>query len=451
MPAKRKKPSITVVGGAGYVGLVTAVGFAELGFKVIATDPNTARVDGLNKGKSPIYEPGIEELIKRNVKAKRLSFTTKNTPAIKTADVIFVAVGTPSRNDGHADISAICEVAEEIATEMKGYTVIVNKSTVPVGTIELFTDILSRKRVQGKDFDIVSNPEFLQEGKGMYDFFNPTRIIIGTDSRIAAKKIEELHQSVIERDCKYCEGKKKVPVVKTDIKSAQLIKHASNAFLANKLSFMNEIAMVAENVGADVQEVIKGMSHDPRIGSSYMSPGIGFGGPCLEKDLKALIRSSENVGYDPRFLHAVLDKNEDQVLSIVTKIKSAIGYPFFKKQVAIWGLTFNPGTNDVRNSLSLRIIDQLVNDGVDLTLHDPMGIDEAKQIYPDYNYFSDPYKSVSGAHALALLTDWPEYKEIDFGKVKNLMHQPIIIDGKNLYNPSDIKNAGFEYIGVGRS
>lgn len=456
---------ICVVGGSGYVGFITGLGLAELGNKVINVDIDSDKVELLNQGRSPIYEEGIdlEEILKRNLKAGRLEFTTDLERGVKRAEVIFIAVGTPEKESGEADLSQVINVAEDLLRSIDNYKVIVMKSTVPVGTVELVCSILKREKVEGEDFDIVANPEFLREGKGLYDFFNPTRIVIGTNSERAKEIMRQLYAPFIsqrpnpepgtlnvELRTTNLELRTDVPIVETDIPSAQMVKYASNTFLATRISFINEMASICEQIGADVKEVARGMGYDPRIGHEYLEAGIGFGGPCLEKDLKALIRIAENNDYEPRFLNAVLEKNEYQVRQVIAKLKELTGYLLYRKIIAVFGLAFKAGTNDVRTSLALRVIDQLQDLGAEIHAHDPQAIPEAKELKPDIEYFKDPYEAVRHADALVILTDWPEYRELDYRRVKDLLANPNVVDGRNLLDVRKMEELGFKYRGVGR-
>jgi len=352
---------ITVVGGAGYVGLITALGLAELGHHVLAVDISKEKVSALQSGRSPIYEDGVDldGVIKRNLDSKRISFTTDFSKGARHAEVMFIAVGTPQDARGQADLSQVIEVAQGLVEEIDNYKVIVIKSTVPVGTVELVCDSLNRSLREGEDYDIVSNPEFLREGQGLYDFFNPARIVIGARSARVREVMRQLYLPFIASEAAGAGPKTgdlsphpPVPYLETDIASAQMIKYASNAFLATRVSFINEIASICERVGADVVEVTKGMGYDPRIGHNYLQAGIGFGGPCLEKDLSALMGIAEANDYEPNLLRAVRERNEAQVRQVVRKIKDSLGYLLYGKVIAVLGLAFKSGTNDVRTSLS---------------------------------------------------------------------------------------------------
>ncbi len=447
---------ICVIGGAGYVGLITGLGLAELGHHVISMDLDREHIQALQAGESPIYEEGLPALLQANLEAGRIRFVTDPAEAVGPSEVVFIAVGTPAREDGQADLSQVIQVAEDLTRFIDSYKLIVIKSTVPVGTVELVRSILSRKKRESVDFDIVSNPEFLREGKGLYDFFYPDRIVIGTDSEKARQILQELYGPIRARTAHpplaECDPRPKdpVPFVETDIASAQMIKYASNAFLAARISFINEIAGLCERVGADIREVARGMGYDPRIGPDYLEAGLGFGGPCLEKDLRALLRIAESNNYEPRLLRAVLDRNDQQLNEMITKVKQLVGYLLYKKIIAVFGLTFKPGTNDVRNSLALRLIEQLEREGAILHAHDPLAIPEARSLLPTLRCFDDPYEAATHAEALVITTDWPQFRELDFERLKREMAKPCIVDGRNLLEPEELRRLGFSYRGVGR-
>jgi len=448
---------ICVVGGSGYVGFITGLGLAELGNSVINVDIDNDKVAMMNAGTSLIYEEDIDlsQVLQKNLDAGRIEFTTDLQRGVNHGEVIFIAVGTPEKENGEADLSQVIGVAEEIVDYIDRYKVLVMKSTVPVGTVELIGSILSRRKQEGQDFDIVANPEFLREGKGLYDFFNPTRIVIGTNSEKARHTMRQLYSPFLSGSSYKLPTtgygpRADTPLVQTDLASAQMIKYASNTFLATRISFINEIAGLCERIGADVKEIARGMGYDDRIGHKYLEPGIGFGGPCLEKDLKALIKISENNDYQPNFLRAVLEKNEHQIRQVVNKVKELAGYPMYRKIIAVFGLAFKASTNDVRTSLALRIIDQLQDLGAEIHAHDPQAIPEAKELKPDIEYFEDPYETVRHADALVILTDWPEYRELDYRRVKDLLAYPNVIDGRNLLDAKRMEELGFNYRGMGR-
>lgn len=448
---------VCVIGGAGYVGLVTGAGLAEIGHQVTNVDVDGERIRLLQSGICPIYEEGLQELVERGVKSDRLRFSIDIVDGIKGNEVIIIAVGTPSRSDGQADLSQVISVAETLAVNLDSFKMIVIKSTVPVGAIEMVQTILSQRHQGGKDFEVVSNPEFLREGKAVFDFFYPDRIVIGAGSEHGRQTLRSLYQPLIDGSISFDAIKRPkratvpIPTVETDVASAQMIKYSSNAFLATRISFINEIAGLAERVGADVNEVVRGLGFDPRIGDAYMQAGIGFGGPCLEKDLRALIRISETTGYDPELLSAVLQRNDKQVEEVMAKVKRAIGGMIYQKIVAIYGLSFKAGTNDVRNSGSLRILDRLEEGGAFIQAHDPVAIEEAKSLRPDISYHKDPYDAVENANALIILTEWPQFTELDYRKILEKMANPAIIDGRNLLNGDELRRLGFSYIGMGRA
>jgi|Deesub1362A_J573_1020465.scaffolds.fasta_scaffold00550_24 UDPglucose 6-dehydrogenase len=451
--------NVTVIGGAGYVGFITGLGLAELGHRVVGVDIAADKVEMLRSGRSPIYEEGVDlnKVLRRNLEAGRIAFTTDLAEGVRHGEVIFIAVGTPESEGGQADLSQVISVAENFLDYIDSYKVIVVKSTVPVGTVELVCDILKRRLREGEDFDIVANPEFLREGRGLYDFFNPTRIVIGARSDRARKLMRNLYAPFLEQRTTNGEPqttnytpRTDTPLIETDIASAQMIKYASNAFLATRISFINEIASICERVGADVKEVAEGMGYDPRIGHEYLEAGIGFGGPCLEKDLKALIRIAENSGYEPRFLRAVLEKNEYQVRQVIAKLKELAGYLLYRKIITIFGLAFKAGTNDVRTSLSLRVIDQLEKEGAIVRAYDPIAIPEARKVKSNIEYYDDPYEAVRYAEALLILTEWPQFRELDWTQIKEMVSSPNIIDGKNLLEPERMRELGFIYRGIGR-
>jgi UDPglucose 6-dehydrogenase len=430
---------IGVIGGTGYVGLVTATGLAEMGHRVMAIDIDQGRIEGIRKGILPIYEEGLEELVWKNLSAGRLDFTVDIAEGVKGAEIVFIAVGTPAKEDGEADLSQIIMVAEDLVKVMDSYHLIAIKSTVPVGTFEMVTNILTAQgKKKGQDYDLVSNPEFLREGKAVYDFFHPDRVVVGGDSAQATEKVASLFAPL---GC---------PVIKTSIRNAQMIKYASNVYLATRVSFINEIAHVCEHVGADVVEVARGMGYDQRIGNSYMSAGIGFGGPCLIKDLKALIKMAENHGYEASFLREVHEKNEHQIRSIIAKVKKALGTVLYGKTVGILGLAFKAGTDDVRTSLSVRIIELLQQDGANIRAHDPKGMEQAAKLIPDMVLCEDPYQTADGSDALLILTGWDDFKTLDMRRMRSLLKGPVIVDGVNLLNPIAMRDLGFSYFGVGR-
>lgn len=448
--------NICVVGGTGYVGLVTGLGFAEIGNNVINVDIDSERIRMLQSGKSPIHEEGILPVLRRNLDAGRIQFSSDLSGAVASSQVIFIAVGTPSREDGQADLSQVIQVAEDLSRYVKSYKVIVIKSTVPVGTVELVRGMLCREKVEGEDFDIVANPEFLREGKGLYDFFYPDRIVIGVRSEKARSIMTKLYRPIVKGNVAGVNGWSKpqtgfpVPVVETDFASAQMIKYASNTFLATRISFINEIAELCEKVNADIKEVCRGMGYDPRISHTYLEAGLGFGGPCLEKDLSALLKIAEGNGYQPQLLKAVLERNHRQIAGVITKLKDLVGYLLYKKIVTIYGLSFKSETNDVRNSLSLKVIDRLEKEGAIIRAYDPLSIEEARILKPNLEYCEDPYEAARHADALLILTDWACFRDLDYSQIKLRMASPRIVDARNLLDVNSLKELGFTYTGIGR-
>jgi len=424
--------------GTGYVGLVTGAGLAELNNQVICVDVDEGKIAELKEGKIPFYEQGLEELVRKNQRAGKLTFTTELAEGAGPSTLIFIAVGTPTRENGEADLSYVIRVAEDLAHLINGYKIIAVKSTVPVGTFELITEILEKKeKRKGVDFDIASTPEFLREGNAVYDFFHPSRIVIGADDLEVGRKLQEVFSPL------------NAPILCTNPATAQMIKYASNAFLASRISFINEIANICEKVGADVVEIARGMSYDKRLGEGYLNAGIGFGGPCLVKDLKALIKIAENNGYEANYLKSILEKNEHQIRAVLYKTKQALGGFLYGKTVGILGLSFKGGTSDVRNSLSLKIIELLQKEGARIKAYDPQGMEEARRTISNIAFTQDPYEAAK-ADALLILTAWPEFKELDLKKIKGNLKSPIIIDGVNIFNPEKMKKMGFIYKGVGR-
>lgn len=423
--------------GSGYVGLVSGACFAELGNKVICADNDTGKVSLLNKGIIPIYEPGLKEMIVANKKAKRLIFTSSIREAVKKSEIIFIAVGTPSLGNGEADLTGIENVARNIALNMDGYRLIVEKSTVPVETGEWVRRTI-QTYVKGKiKFDVASNPEFLREGSAIEDFMHPDRVVIGAQSKKAHSLLANLYKPL------------KAPIVATDIKSAELIKHASNSFLAVKISFINAVANICDKVGADIKEVSYGMGLDKRIGKTFLSAGIGYGGSCFPKDLEAFIKISERLGYDFRMLKAVKEVNEQQKSIFLDKIKSAL-WIIKDKTIGIWGLSFKPNTDDMRHAPSLGIIEALRKEGANIKAYDPTAAEKAREILGnDITFCRDPYSVCKGSDALLIITEWDEFKSADLVKVKKLLKRPLIIDGRNIYDSKDLKKMGYIYIGMG--
>lgn len=431
--------NISVI-GVGYVGLVTGACFAEFGLRVTCMDKDGEKINDLRKGMIPIYEPGLEEKVKKNIKDGRLVFTTDIAEAVDNALVIFIAVGTPPRTDGSADLSFVDEVAEAVARHMNSYKVIVTKSTVPIGTGERLRKIIGRCQRENIDFDIVSNPEFLREGSAIEDFMRPDRVVIGAESQQAIAIMKDLYRPLYLIE---------TPILITDIATAEMIKYASNSFLATKVSFINEIANLCERVGADVHLVAKGMGLDRRIGPKFLHPGPGFGGSCFPKDVVALSKISGEKGYDFKILKSVIEVNNRQRGLMVDKISAAIG-DLNGKTLGILGLSFKPNTDDMREAPSIEIINALQRLGAKIKAYDPAAMDEAKKILKDIIYCDDPYKAAEGTDALIILTEWNQFRNLDLERIKDQVTSPIFIDFRNVYNPEKVKELGFKYIGVGR-
>lgn len=428
--------AIAVV-GLGYVGLVYAGAFADLGNDVCGVDIDSERVARLREGIVPIYEPGLQELISRNVAAGRLRFTTDYGEAIPGADYVFICVGTPSTVDGDADMRAVRAAAETIGRHLRGKTIIVNKSTMPIGSGDLVAQLIERVKPVDATFAVVSNPEFLREGSAVYDVFHPSRIVLGADEREAAQRVADLYRVL------------NTPILITDRRSAEMIKYASNAILAARISFINEIAQICEQVGADVKVVAKGMGYDPRIGPLFLEAGIGFGGSCFPKDVRALAYMAEEVGCHPQLLHAVLEINQDQRRRFIRKLQELLG-DLHGRPIALWGLAFKQDTDDVRESPALDVLQMLLQRGAHVTAYDPAAMQNAAKVIPDARYAPDPYSAVEGVDALLIATPWNEFKQADLRRVRELMRTPIILDGRNLYDPDAVRQLGFTYVGVGR-
>ncbi len=428
--------NIAVV-GVGYVGLVTSAGFADLGNRVIALDIDEQRIASLKRGVMPIYEPGLEELVARNVAAARLSFTTSYEEALDGVEFVFIAVGTPSGVDGEADLKHVRAAAESIARAMQGPIIVVNKSTVPVGTGDWVAEIISANQREPIPFWVVSCPEFLREGSAIYDFMNPARTVLGSMDRDAAEKVAQLHLPL------------RAPIVITDLRTAEMIKYASNAFLATKISFINEIANICEALGADVKEVATGMGYDPRIGPAFLEAGLGYGGSCFPKDVKALAFMAAEKGRHPQLLRAVMEINADRRRQLVEKVRQVLG-GLEGRIVGLLGLTFKPNTDDMREAPSLEVARKLLSEGAHVRAYDPVGMPRASAMMPEVEMRDDPYAVAEGADALVVCTEWNEFKQLDLPRVRGLMRQAIIVDGRNLYDPDVMASAGFLYRGMGR-
>lgn len=425
--------------GVGYVGLVTGTCFADLGNTVIALDVNAERIENLKKGILPIYEPGLEEMVKRNVTAGRLDFTTSYPEALENADFAFIAVGTPEGVDGEADLKYVRSAAEAIAEHMSKPIIIVNKSTVPVGTGDWVADIVRAKQPKPIPFSVVSCPEFLAEGSALADFTNPARIVLGSTDREAANHVADLHLSL------------RAPIVVTDLRTAEMIKYASNAFLATKVSFINEIANICEALGADVKEVAAGMGYDPRIGKHFLNAGLGWGGSCFPKDVKALAHMASVQGKHPQLLHAVMDINKYQRRQIVLKLREMLGGTLKGKSVGLLGLAFKPNTDDMRDAPSVEIARAVLAEGGTVKGYDPVAMHVAERMMPSVHMCENVYEVAEGVDAVVVCTEWNEFKQLDFGRIKDSMKHPIVVDGRNLYDPKRMKVLGFQYRGMGRS
>ena len=427
--------------GTGYVGLVTGACFADLGNTVICVDNNKDKIASLKKLIMPIYEPGLDELVRRNVKEKRLCFSADIKEALRKSKIIFIAVGTPPLDNGDADLTGVENVAKAIAKNLNGYKLIVEKSTVPVETgfwVEHTIKVNLPNAKKGKiSFDVASNPEFLREGQAINDFMHPDRIVIGVESQAARELLCDLYKPL------------KTHLVVTDIKSAEIIKHASNSFLATKISFINAIAQICERVGADVVKVADGMGMDKRIGRAFLDAGIGYGGSCFPKDLDAFITIAKKNGYDFELLKTVRDINEYQKKDIVKKIKDAL-WILKDKRICLLGLSFKPNTDDLRSAPSLAIIESLQSEGAKVRVFDPQCMEKAKEIVHGVTFCKDAYQAAKDADCVVIVTEWNEFKELDMARLKKIMHQPLIIDGRNIYEPQVMKKNGFRYIGMGR-
>ena len=423
--------------GCGYVGLVTGACLAEIGHHVTCIDNDVAKVNGLKQGKIPIYEPGLDRLVPKNVRRKRLWFSSKLGDTVKNSAIVFIAVGTPPQPDGSADLTFIESVAREIATHLGGYTVVVEKSTVPVETGEQVERTIMRYNRNQVPFDVVSNPEFLREGTAIEDFLHPDRIVIGSKSIRARKVMQNLYAPL------------KTRILLTDLKSAELIKHASNSFLATKISFMNSVSRVCELVGADATQVAEGMGMDPRIGRAFLHAGIGFGGFCLPKDLEAFHYISRWVGYDFELLRVVKDVNEQQRILFVKKIEQAL-WVLKGKSIGMLGVAFKPHTDDIRFAPALDIIARLQSQGARIKLYDPVAMDKAAAVLKNVTFCKSAYEALHGTDCAALVTEWPEFKHLNMSRIKKAMTHPILIDGRNLLDPAKMKGLGFEYHGMGR-
>jgi UDPglucose 6-dehydrogenase len=434
-----------IVVGSGYVGLVTGACFAESGVNVTCVDLDTEKIQNLRDGIIPIYEPGLEDIVKRNIEKRRLFFTTDLKEGISGSEVIFIAVGTPPGEDGSADLKHVLGVAKEIGQVITSHVVVVTKSTVPVGTSEKIRKVIINeleKRKVDVPFDMASNPEFLKEGAAVEDFLKPERIVIGTDNEITSAIMKRLYMPFVLNNH---------PILFMDIASAEITKYAANAMLATRISFINEIANLCDILGADINHVRKGIGSDSRIGSKFIYPGTGYGGSCFPKDVKAIIKTARDIGYELNVVQAVEKANEYQKNVLFSKMSLFFNNDFKNKVIGIWGLSFKPKTDDIRDASSLVLIEKLLAAGARIKAYDPAAMTETKKhIGNIIEYCSDPYQALIEADAMALMTEWSEFHLPDFRKMTDAMKGKVIFDGRNIYDPAEIKNQGFVYFGIGR-
>ncbi|MFQ5895061.1 MAG: UDP-glucose dehydrogenase family protein [Nitrospinota bacterium] len=423
--------------GLGYVGLVTAAVFADLGNEVVCVDIAQEKVDALNRGEMPLYEPGLEPMVRRNREEGRLTFTTDLAAGVRRAEIIFICVGTPPREDGQPDLSQVEAVARAIAEALDGYKIVVNKSTVPVGTGDLIARTIQEGKRAPVEFDVVSNPEFLREGRAIQDTLAPDRIVIGAPTKEVAVKLLELYRS-LER-----------PMIITDVPTAEIVKYASNTFLATKVSFINAIAELCERTGADVRVVAKAMGADARIGESFLEAGLGFGGSCFPKDAEAFAASARRLGYPFGLLEEVIRVNQERVPHLVEKIKGRLN-PLSGRTLAILGLSFKPNTDDLREAKSLELIRLLRAEGASIRAYDPVAMEKARALMPEVSFCENSYQAAEGADALVVVTEWREFLQLNLERIRRLLRQPLIFDGRNIYSPDQMRRLGFEYHSVGR-
>ncbi|MBX7060053.1 MAG: UDP-glucose/GDP-mannose dehydrogenase family protein [Pyrinomonadaceae bacterium] len=426
--------------GTGYVGLVSGACFAEFGIDVTCVDVDQAKIDGLNNGVIPIYEPGLDILVKENAKAGRLHFTTDIKTAVERSLVVFLAVGTPPQPDGTPDMSYYRSAAKSVAEALNGYKVLVTKSTVPVGTGEWLRKFVIENSPEGTEFGVASNPEFLREGAAIEDFMRPDRVVIGSNQERAVEVMKELYRPLYLIE---------TPIVVTSLEAAELTKYAANAFLATKITFINEIANLCDAIGCDVHDVARGMGMDNRIGRKFLHPGPGYGGSCFPKDTRALTTVADDFGVETRIVDAVIDANERQRDAMLAKIEKLVG-DLGGKQIAVLGLSFKPETDDMRESPATDIIKKMIEKGAAVRAFDPVAMDEAKHVLPDIDYAADEYSAIEGADALVIVTEWNQFRALNLQKVKDLLRSPKIADLRNIYEPAAMRAAGFEYVGVGR-
>ncbi len=424
--------------GLGHVGLTTALTFAKLGFKVYGNDKDKDKLEKLKNAICPIYEPGLDELLKEMLNEKQIEFLDDISETIKISDVIFICVGTPTNTDGSPDLSQVEEVSKAIAENLNGYKLIVEKSTVPVQTAQWIKRTIKLYSNENADFDVASNPEFLKEGSALYDTFHPDRIVIGVESERAKEILLKLYEKI------------DAPKLVVDVNTAEIIKHASNAFLATKISFINMVADLCEKTGADIRKVAEGMGYDKRIGREFLNAGIGYGGYCFPKDVRAFYYIGKLNGVDFSLLLEVEKINNSRIDRVIEKLKNAL-WNLKNKKIAIWGLSFKPNTDDIREAPSVKIVNRLLNEGAIVCAYDPKAMENFKKLFPNIDYAIDKYQVLKDANALLIVTEWDEFKSVDFEKMKKLMRNPIIIDGRNIFDCQEVKKYKFEYYPIGRS
>lgn len=428
---------ITVI-GTGYVGLVTGVCLSDLGNDVICVDINEEKINLLKNGKAPIYEPGLEEILLKNITEKRISFSTSLKQGIEASEIIFVAVGTPESETGEADMTAVWEVAKNIGLYLNDYKIIINKSTVPVGSGDKVTEIIKNNHKKNIKYDVVSNPEFLREGSAISDFMHPDRVIIGSDNIAPAKIIKRLYEPL------------NAPILLTDLKSAEIIKYASNAFLATKISFINEIANFSQLVNANIIDIVRGMGLDSRIGDRFFNAGIGYGGSCFPKDTIALVSTGMKFGYDFKIIQATIEINQKQRLLFFDRIKEYFKNDLKGKTFTLWGVAFKPNTDDIREAPAIDIINLLLENKAHINVFDPVAQKNLMSSFPQLTYFTNPFDALRDSHALIILTEWNEFKQIDVSKIKALLKKPVIFDARNIYDPQLMQEHKITYISIGR-
>ncbi len=426
--------------GTGYVGLVTGACFAEFGVEVTCVDVDKNKIDALNNGKIPIYEPGLDKIVEKNVLADRLHFTTDVKTAVEQALVVFLAVGTPPKNDGSPDMSYYQQAAKDISEAMNGYKVLVTKSTVPVGTGKWLREFVKANLKIDTNFGVASNPEFLREGAAIEDFMRPDRVVIGSNEEDAIAIMKDLYRPLYLIE---------TPIVITSLEAAELIKYSANAFLATKITFINEIANLCDAIGCDVHDVARGMGMDKRIGNKFLHPGPGYGGSCFPKDTRALTTVADQFGVETRIVDAVVEANEHQRHAMIPKIVKLVG-DLNGKNIGVLGLSFKPETDDMRESPAIEIIKEMQNLGANIRAFDPVAMEEAKKDLPDIVYVNNEYDAIKDADALVIITEWNQFRALDMQKVKSLLKSPKIADLRNIYEPDDMRELGFEYVGVGR-